>query len=191
MLASAVANAIHNDEQDAEELYVKACFADEGPTLKRFTPRARGRAGRIKKRTCHITVIVARLDDARLEVVQARLAKRSNVGGRRRGVSGTSQSRRARVERSRARAAGLAGGGEAAAAAEKVADQVEDQIDDQVEDQIEDQIAEDEVDEATAVEVIDAAAEADDAAAEDAAADNEADDVVAVDDADDADEENN
>ena len=41
----------HNDEQDPEELYVKACFADEGPTLKRFTPRARGRAGRINKRT--------------------------------------------------------------------------------------------------------------------------------------------
>ena len=52
VLASAVANAQHNDEQDPEELYVKACFADEGPTLKRFTPRARGRAGRIKKRTC-------------------------------------------------------------------------------------------------------------------------------------------
>ena len=68
VLASAVANAVHNDEQDAEELFVKACFADEGPTLKRFTPRARGRAGRIKKRTCHITIVVARLDDDRLEV---------------------------------------------------------------------------------------------------------------------------
>ena len=58
VLASAVANAVHNDEQDADELYVRACFADEGPTLKRFTPRARGRAGRINKRTAHITVIV-------------------------------------------------------------------------------------------------------------------------------------
>ncbi|HYP23723.1 MAG TPA: 50S ribosomal protein L22, partial [Actinomycetota bacterium] len=46
VLASAVANAQHNDELDPEELFVKACFADEGPTLKRFTPRARGRAGR-------------------------------------------------------------------------------------------------------------------------------------------------
>ncbi len=63
VLASAVANAQHNDEQDPEELYVKACYADEGPTLKRFTPRARGRAGRINKRTAHITVVVARLDD--------------------------------------------------------------------------------------------------------------------------------
>ena len=105
VLASAVANAQHNDEQDPEELFVKACFADEGPTLKRFTPRARGRAGRIKKRTCHITIIVARLDDVRIEVVQAREAKRT-AGGRRRGaaVGGTSASRKARVERSRERA---------------------------------------------------------------------------------------
>ena len=65
MLASAVANAVHNDNQDADELFVVACFADEGPTLKRFRPRARGRASRIRKRTCHITVIVARMSDAR------------------------------------------------------------------------------------------------------------------------------
>ena len=45
-LRSAVANALHNDEIPTEELYVSACFADEGPTLKRFRPRARGRAGR-------------------------------------------------------------------------------------------------------------------------------------------------
>ncbi|MCB0981532.1 MAG: 50S ribosomal protein L22, partial [Ilumatobacter sp.] len=68
VLASAVANAVHNDEQDADELYVRACFADEGPTLKRFTPRARGRAGRINKRTAHITVVVDRMDDDRIEV---------------------------------------------------------------------------------------------------------------------------
>jgi len=47
VLASAVANAVNNDELDADDLYVKACYADEGPTLKRFTPRARGRAGSI------------------------------------------------------------------------------------------------------------------------------------------------
>ena len=111
VLASAVANAVHNDEQDPEELYVKACFADEGPTLKRFTPRARGRAGRINKRTCHITVVVARLDDDRLEVVQAREAKRT-AAGRRRGAAagGSAASRKARVERSRQRAAALKGG---------------------------------------------------------------------------------
>ena len=46
MLASAVANAVHNDEQDPDELFVVACYADEGPTLRRFRPRARaGRPG--------------------------------------------------------------------------------------------------------------------------------------------------
>ncbi|MEL0041301.1 MAG: 50S ribosomal protein L22, partial [Ilumatobacter sp.] len=52
VLRSAVANAVNNDGQDAEELFVVACFADEGTTLKRFRPRARGRATRIRKRTC-------------------------------------------------------------------------------------------------------------------------------------------
>ncbi|NBV03619.1 MAG: 50S ribosomal protein L22, partial [Acidimicrobiia bacterium] len=68
VLRSAVANAVNNDGQDAEELFVVACFADEGTTLKRFRPRARGRATRIRKRTCHITVIVARMSDDRLEI---------------------------------------------------------------------------------------------------------------------------
>ena len=108
VLASAVANAQHNDEQDPDELYVKACFADEGPTLKRFTPRARGRGNRINKRTCHITIVLARLDDARLEVVQAREAKRTAAGRRRPAAAGTTASRRARVERSRKRAAAAA-----------------------------------------------------------------------------------
>ena len=107
VLASAVANAVHNDEQDADELFVIACYADEGPTLKRFTPRARGRAGRINKRTAHITVVVARLSDDRLEVVQAREARRT-AAGRRRGTATTgAASRRARVERSRQRAGGV------------------------------------------------------------------------------------
>jgi large subunit ribosomal protein L22 len=111
VLASAVANAQHNDEQDPDELFVKACFADEGPTLKRFTPRARGRGNRINKRTCHITIVLARLDDARLEVVQAREAKRTAAGRRRPAAGGTTASRRARVERSRQRAATAAKGG--------------------------------------------------------------------------------
>jgi len=110
VLASAVANAVHNDEQDAEELYVKACYADEGPTMKRFTPRARGRAGAIKKRSCHITILVARLDDRRLEVVQAREAKRTAAGRRGAAAGGTTASRKARVDRSRSRAQGLKGG---------------------------------------------------------------------------------
>jgi large subunit ribosomal protein L22 len=58
-LASAVANAAHNHALDAEELVVAEAFADEGPTLKRFKPRARGRATRINKRTCHITIVVS------------------------------------------------------------------------------------------------------------------------------------
>ena len=110
VLASAVANAVHNDEQDADELFVLACYADEGPTLKRFTPRARGRAGRIKKRTAHITVVVARLDDDRLEVVQARDARRTAAGRRRAAAGGSVASRRDRVERSRQRAASLKSG---------------------------------------------------------------------------------
>jgi len=71
VLASAVANAVNNDGLQADELYVSAAYADEGITMKRFTPRARGRAGKIRKRACHITVIVTRLDDERLAIVRA------------------------------------------------------------------------------------------------------------------------
>ena len=104
VLASAVANAVNNDDQDAEELYVVACFADEGPTLRRFRPRARGRATRINKRSCHITVIVARMSDDRIAVIQARQERAGGTGGRGRPQS-SSASRRARVERSRQQAA--------------------------------------------------------------------------------------
>ena len=51
---------VNNDDIAAEELYVSACYCDEGPTIKRWRPRARGRTGRIRKRTSHITVIVSR-----------------------------------------------------------------------------------------------------------------------------------
>jgi large subunit ribosomal protein L22 len=80
LLASAVANAVHNDGMDAEDLYVSACFADEAGQLKRWRPRARGRATRIRKRQCHITVIVSRLPDERL---QRRRAEREELGGQR------------------------------------------------------------------------------------------------------------
>ncbi len=110
VLASAVAKSQHNDEQDPDELFVKACFADEGPTLKRFKPRARGRGNRINKRTCHITIVLARLDDVRLDVVQAREARRTAAGRRRGAVAGTTASRKARVARSRQRAAEARGG---------------------------------------------------------------------------------
>ena len=81
VLDSAVANAEHNDLQDADELFVSACYADEGPTLKRWRPRARGRATRIRKRTCHVTVIVSRLDDDSLEIRRAKIERRL-AGGR-------------------------------------------------------------------------------------------------------------
>jgi large subunit ribosomal protein L22 len=95
VLASAVANATHNDELDADELFVKACFADEGPTLKRFRPRAKGRAGKINKRTCHITVIVDRMSDDQLAVREAKTMAK--------GVP--TSNRRARVAASRKAAA--------------------------------------------------------------------------------------
>jgi large subunit ribosomal protein L22 len=99
LLASAVANAVNNDNQDADELYVIACFADEGPTLKRFKPRARGRASRILKRTCHITIIVARMSDDRISIIQAR-AERQGAGSGRPAAT----NRRDRVARSKQQA---------------------------------------------------------------------------------------
>jgi large subunit ribosomal protein L22 len=112
-LASAVANAANNDSQEPETLKVVACYADEGPTLKRWRPRARGRATRIRKRTCHITVIVGRMGDDELrrwrEKNQRGLTTEGGRGGRRRTPAAD---RRARVARSK----------EAEAPAEEAAD---------------------------------------------------------------------
>jgi large subunit ribosomal protein L22 len=84
VLNSAVANADHTLNIPADELKVAVAFADEGPTIKRWRPRARGRATRIRKRTCHITIVVSRLTDAEL---QARRRRDSAAGTqRRRGV---------------------------------------------------------------------------------------------------------
>ena len=58
VLASAMANAEHNHQLDPETLWVAEAYVDEGPTLKRFRPRAQGRAYRIRKRSSHITVVV-------------------------------------------------------------------------------------------------------------------------------------
>lgn len=87
VLASAVANAVTNDGMNADELYISAAFADEGITMKRFTPRARGRAGKILKRSCHITVIVSRLDEDRLEVLRAQRSAQAAVSRTRRVAS--------------------------------------------------------------------------------------------------------
>ena len=69
VIESAIANARFKAERDGErfdenELFITEVYADEGPTLKRFRPRAQGRAGRILKRTSHITVIVGDKSDA-------------------------------------------------------------------------------------------------------------------------------
>jgi large subunit ribosomal protein L22 len=59
VIASAAANAEHNRQLDPSSLYISQAYVDEGPTLKRFRPRAQGRAYRIRKRTSHITVVVS------------------------------------------------------------------------------------------------------------------------------------
>ena len=84
----------NNDQLDPEELYVSACYVDEGPTAKRWRPRARGRATRIRKRSSHITVIVSRLPEERLARLQAR-RRAENLAMRARRVEAT---RRARTE---------------------------------------------------------------------------------------------
>ena len=59
LLMSALANAEHNYDMNIDSLVVKEAYANEGPTLKRFRPRAQGRASAINKRTSHITIVVA------------------------------------------------------------------------------------------------------------------------------------
>jgi len=62
VLRSAVANAEANHGLDGDDLVVEAAYADEGPTLKRWKPRARGRVNRIRKRTCHVTLVLAEVE---------------------------------------------------------------------------------------------------------------------------------
>jgi large subunit ribosomal protein L22 len=128
VLASAVANAVHNDGQDADELYVSACFADEGATLKRWRPRARGRASRIRKRTCHITIVVSRLPEERLarqraerEARGAQRSRRVSESRRRADLAGRlSRRRHAQEEAEAAEAASDTAEGAEEAAAEAV-----------------------------------------------------------------------
>lgn len=63
VVASAIANASNNFNLDPRTLVVSEIFVDEGPTMKRFRPRAQGRAGQILKRTSHITVVVKSIDE--------------------------------------------------------------------------------------------------------------------------------
>src|SRR5688500_4983316 len=64
VLRSAVANAEANHGLDGDALVIESAYADEGPTLKRWKPRARGRVNRINKRTCHVTLILAEVPEA-------------------------------------------------------------------------------------------------------------------------------
>ncbi len=158
-LHSAMANAENNDQIDATELYVSACFADEGPTLKRWRPRARGRATRIRKRTCHITIIVSRLSEEQLERRRQREALSTSGAGRgRRRAQAVAESRRQRVAKSRARE-------EAAAAEEHDHEHDHDHEDDAV-------VVDDVVEPEEAVEIPEAAVEAE-AETEDAAGEEE------------------
>jgi large subunit ribosomal protein L22 len=83
LLDSAVANAEHNDNIPEDELYVAKAYADEGPTLKRWRPRARGRGTRIRKRTTHLTIVVARYGEEQLEVRRRTDAATTTRGPRR------------------------------------------------------------------------------------------------------------
>ncbi len=92
LLDSAIANAEHNDHIASDELFVSAAWADEGPTVKRFRPRARGRGTRILKRTSHITVVVERYSD---DDLRARSEREAASG------AGTAADRRRRLSRGR------------------------------------------------------------------------------------------
>ncbi|RJP27869.1 MAG: 50S ribosomal protein L22 [Actinobacteria bacterium] len=82
VLESAVANAENNNGLRADDLMVVNCVVDEGPTLKRWRPRAYGRATRIRKRTSHITVIVGEREELEKK---ARRGARRRAGARRKG----------------------------------------------------------------------------------------------------------
>ena len=78
VLRSAVANAETNLNWNGDDLVVAAAYVDEGPTIKRFRPRARGRVARIKKRTCHITIRLAPADEPAAPSAEGR-RKRAGV----------------------------------------------------------------------------------------------------------------
>lgn len=99
VLDSAVANAGNNNDIPPEELFVASCYADEGPTMKRWRPRARGRATRIRKRTCHITIIVGRYTQTELDAIRDRLAAKGRT------AASPSAERARRVARSRGKGA--------------------------------------------------------------------------------------
>jgi large subunit ribosomal protein L22 len=172
VLTSAVANAAHNDSQNPEELYVSACYADEGATMKRWRPRARGRATRIRKRTCHITIIVSRLPAdqlelrrRRMEAVSANRSRRVDASRRRADLSGRLSRRRAAQAKAEA---------DKAAAEEAEADEADEAVTDEA---VTDETATDET-------ATDETEEAETESAEDTAEANAAETTEVSDDAD-------
>jgi large subunit ribosomal protein L22 len=83
VVASAVANAEHNGRLDADSLVIRDAYVDEGPTFKRFRPRAQGRAYRIRKRTSHITVVVEAQPEVPEAPAPAAPAKKTTASRRR------------------------------------------------------------------------------------------------------------
>ena len=152
VLDSAVANAANNNSIAPEELFVATAYADEGPTLKRWRPRARGRATHIRKRTCHITIIVGQYSPEEFDEIRARQARSG------RGVPDAAASRARRVAGSRRRSG--------AAASETQAEEAP--TDEAVTDEAATEATIEVVDDAFAETAEDAAdSDADDAAAED------------------------
>ena len=96
LLNSAIANAEHNNHIPAEELKITEAFVDEGPTAKRFRPRARGRGNRILKRSSHITIVVSRME---AEEIKVKAQKDSDSG-----AANAREQRRRRTEASKAAA---------------------------------------------------------------------------------------
>ena len=144
-LNSAAANAENNDGISSEELYVTACYADEGPTMKRWRPRARGRATRIRKRTCHITIILARYTPEELEEMRNRAELKGSSM-----APSAAEARRRRVEKSK-EAANDGEDGEAEdldVEAQDLEEETED-LDVEAQDEVEDQALPEEDDESS------------------------------------------
>jgi large subunit ribosomal protein L22 len=80
VLRSAVANAEANHGLDGDELVVEAAYADEGPTLKRWRARARGRVNRVRKRTCHVTLVLAEVPEPVRPARRSRPSKAAAAG---------------------------------------------------------------------------------------------------------------
>ena len=167
LMMSAIANAVNNDGLNADDLYVAAAYADEGPTMKRFTPRARGRAGRIRKRSCHITVIVAQMDPDRLEIVRAARSAQASMSRSRRVASSRRRADQQASVNKRETAAAAAAEAEAEA---QLNDHDHDHDHEHEHEHVEDVVVENEAEmtaEDDATEVVDEAPEATDETASD------------------------